>query len=159
VCLDLLHPDKVLPAELLPAVREAAGARKVVFTNGCFDVLHAGHVQCLREAKEQGDVLVVGLNSDASVHRLKGPARPVMRQDDRAAMLAALGCVDRVVIFDADTPTELVRVLRPDVLVKGGEYEDRPIAGEEHAGRVHLVEMLPGRSTTATLARLQDVRS
>ena len=100
----------------------AAGARTVVFTNGCFDLLHVGHVSYLSEAAALGDVLIVGVNSDASVRRLKGPSRPVIGETDRAAMLAALACVRYVVVFDEDTPHRLLEAIRPDVLVKGGTY-------------------------------------
>jgi D-beta-D-heptose 7-phosphate kinase/D-beta-D-heptose 1-phosphate adenosyltransferase len=156
---DLLHGVKILPPELLPPVlasRRAAG-RRVAFTNGCFDLLHAGHVQCLAEARAQADLLVVGLNSDASVRSLKGPTRPANEWADRAAVLAALASVDLVVGFDAPTPLELIRIVRPDVLVKGADYRREEIAGadfvESCGGRVHLAAMRGGRSTTATLAR------
>lgn len=158
VVVDLLHDIKIVPPDLLPAIRDVARAQgqRVAFTNGCFDVLHAGHVHCLTEARAQGDVLVVGLNSDASVRRLKGPRRPVNTAADRAAVLAGLACVDYVVEFDADDPAELVRTLRPDVMVKGADYANRHIAGAEHAGRVHLVPLRDGRSSTATIDALHS---
>lgn len=129
--------------------------RRVVFTNGCFDILHAGHVKLLEEARSLGDYLVVGLNSDASVRRLKGNGRPRNLQDDRAAVLAAIRWVDEVVIFEEDTPLELILRLRPDVLVKGGDYGPGAIVGEDEVlgwgGSVHRVTLLPGRSTSALL--------
>ena len=129
----------------------------VVATNGCFDLLHVGHVQTLSRARAEGDRLVVGVNSDASVSRLKGPRRPVNPELDRAALLASLRCVDAVVIFGEDTPVETLRVLRPDVHVKGGDYrlEDLPEAGvvQEYGGRVVLIDLVPGRSTTSMLER------
>ena len=134
--------------------------RKVVFTNGCFDILHAGHVHCLERAKSFGDRLVVGLNSDDSVRRLKGKKRPVMNQSDRAAILSALECVDLVVAFDEDTPLELIRALKPAVLVKGGDYSPQDVVGrdmvEEWGGRVEIVPVLDGKSTTGILRLLSD---
>lgn len=130
---------------------------RVGFTNGCFDVLHAGHVALLRAARRRCDRLVVGLNTDASVARLKGPARPVNPLADRAAVLAALAAVDAVVGFEEDTPLELIRALRPEVLVKGSDYTIDRVVGAElvqgWGGEVVLVDLLPGRSTTAILAR------
>jgi D-beta-D-heptose 7-phosphate kinase/D-beta-D-heptose 1-phosphate adenosyltransferase len=151
------------PAELasLAAAARSRGKR-IVFTNGCFDLLHAGHVAGLAEAAIQGDRLVVGLNSDSSVRRLKGPDRPIIPQAERAAMLAALASVDYVVVFEEDTPLELIRQLRPDVLVKGTSYAHRPIAGQEfvesYGGRVHLAREIEGWSTTALLERLSAGR-
>jgi rfaE bifunctional protein nucleotidyltransferase chain/domain len=131
--------------------------RTVVFTNGCFDVLHAGHVTYLTVAKGLGDVLVVGLNGDASVRRLKGASRPVNGVEDRALVLEALRCVDAVVVFDEDTPLDLITAILPDVLVKGGDYTRDTIVGadvvESHGGRIQTVPLLPGRSTTSILAR------
>jgi D-beta-D-heptose 7-phosphate kinase/D-beta-D-heptose 1-phosphate adenosyltransferase len=145
--------------ELLALVGPAArDTRTVVFSNGCFDLLHAGHVHCLRAAKALGDILVVGVNSDASVRRLKGASRPVVDQHHRAAMLAALTCVDHVVIFDDDTPERLIAELRPDVLVKGAEPRRGLIPGEtivaSYGGRLELVPALPGISTTTLIERL-----
>ncbi len=131
----------------------------VVFTNGCFDILHAGHVSILERARQLGDRLVVGLNSDTSVRRLKGPTRPVNCEGDRAEVMAALACVDLVVLFGEDTPLELINQLRPNVLVKGADYRaDQVVGGDEvrsWGGRVELLALLPGRSTTATIARAQ----
>jgi len=134
-----------------------AAGRKVVFTNGCFDILHAGHARYLHEARREGDVLVVGLNSDASVKRLKGAGRPVVPQDDRAELLASLGCVDYVVVFDEDTPERIIRDVEPDVLVKGEDWKDKGVVGREfvesRGGKVVLVKLLPGRSTTSIVER------
>jgi D-beta-D-heptose 7-phosphate kinase / D-beta-D-heptose 1-phosphate adenosyltransferase len=131
--------------------------RKVVFTNGCFDILHAGHLASLEGAKRLGDLLVVGLNSDASVRRLKGNSRPVIDQENRASLLAGLGCVDIVVIFDEPTPEELIRQLDPNVLVKGGDYRVDQIAGADfvlsRGGQVLALPLVPGLSTTAILER------
>jgi D-beta-D-heptose 7-phosphate kinase/D-beta-D-heptose 1-phosphate adenosyltransferase len=139
-----------------------AAGRRVVFTNGCFDILHAGHARYLHEARREGDLLVVGLNSDASVRRLKGAGRPVVPQDDRAELLASLGCVDYVVVFDEDTPLELIRAVEPDVLVKGEDWSEKGVVGREdveaRGGKVVLVKLLPGRSTTSIVERARGKR-
>ena len=137
----------------LRAALKRAG-RKAVFTNGCFDLLHAGHIYSLEKARSFGDFLFLGLNSDASVRRLKGPSRPFNAAADRAAVLAALQAVDAVIVFTQDTPLELIKALRPDVLVKGADYQDSAVAGAEFAGQVALVPLLRGRSTTALAAKM-----
>ncbi len=135
----------------------------VVFTNGVFDLLHPGHVDVLTAARREGEALVVGLNSDDSVRRLKGPDRPVRSEAERAYVLAALEAVDAVVVFDQPTPLELIRLLRPDVLVKGGDYSEATIVGASEVraggGRVVIVPITPGHSTTSTIARLRDQTS
>ena len=128
--------------------------QKIVFTNGCFDILHAGHVSVLEFARSKGDVLVVGVNSDASVKRLKGPSRPVNKQADRALVLAALESVSAVCVFDEDTPYNLIKLIRPDVLVKGGDYKPSQIVGREFAGKVVRFALLKGRSTTNIIKRI-----
>ena len=131
----------------------------VVFTNGCFDILHRGHVSYLTRARALGDRLIVGVNTDASVRRLKGEGRPVVGQDDRAYVLAALACVDAVTLFDEDTPAQLIEALVPDVLVKGGDYTPEQVVGREiverSGGRLVLLPFLSGRSTTQILNRIQ----
>jgi D-beta-D-heptose 7-phosphate kinase/D-beta-D-heptose 1-phosphate adenosyltransferase len=129
--------------------------KKVVFTNGCFDILHVGHVKYLQIAKSFGDILIVGLNSDASVSRLKGPTRPVNVAEDRAYLLAALEAVDFVVPFEDDTPYELIKMIAPDVLVKGGDYEGKEVVGTEFAGELRLVDFVDGKSTTQTIQKIQ----
>jgi D-beta-D-heptose 7-phosphate kinase/D-beta-D-heptose 1-phosphate adenosyltransferase len=130
---------------------------KLVFTNGCFDILHRGHVELIARARELGDRLVVGLNSDDSVRRLKGPSRPLQPELDRAACLAGLAAVDGVVIFGEDTPAELIAELRPDVLVKGGDYRPADVVGrqtvEAGGGRVVIIPLIAGRSTSEIVAR------
>jgi D-beta-D-heptose 7-phosphate kinase/D-beta-D-heptose 1-phosphate adenosyltransferase len=146
--------------------RELAGmraaGRKVVFTNGCFDILHAGHARYLHEARSHGDVLVVGLNSDASVRRLKGEGRPVVPQSDRAEVLASLDSVDYVVVFDEDTPEDLIRSVEPDVLVKGEDWKDKGVAGREfvesRGGKFVLVKLLAGRSTSKVVEKIRGKR-
>lgn len=141
----------------LPWRRRQPGS--VVFTNGVFDLLHSGHVDVLLAARAQGDALVVGLNTDASVRRLKGATRPIRDENDRAYVLAALEVVDAVVTFDADTPLELIRALMPDVLVKGGDYSVETVVGAgdvlARGGKVIIVPLTPGHSTTGTVERLR----
>lgn len=133
---------------------------ELVFTNGCFDLLHRGHASLLYRARALGDLLVVGLNSDASVRRLKGPGRPLLPERDRAWLLASLRPVDAVTVFEEDTPLELVRALRPDVLVKGADYEPEEVVGrsevEADGGEVRLLPLEPGRSTSRLVARLRE---
>ena len=131
---------------------EKLNGKTVVFTNGCFDILHVGHLRYLFEAKEKGDILIVGLNSDASVKRLKGEKKPYVAQDERAELLAGLIPVDYVVIFEEDTPIELLKKIKPSVHVKGGDYtkEKLPetVVVEENGGRVEIVSLVKGKSTT-----------
>ncbi len=132
-----------------------ANGKKVIFTNGCFDILHVGHVKYLQIAKSFGDVLIVGLNSDASVSRLKGPTRPVNIAQDRAYILAALEAVDFVVPFEEDTPHELIKMIKPDTLVKGGDYKGKKVVGTEFASELKLVDFVDGKSTTKTIQKIQ----
>ena len=133
--------------------------QKVVFTNGCFDVLHFGHVHYLLEARKLGDILVVGLNSDDSVRRLKGPARPINGEKERAFVLAALNCVDYIVIFEEDTPENLIKVVQPDVLVKGGDYTIDNIVGADfvmqNGGTVTTLSFVEGYSSTHVIEQLK----
>lgn len=151
---------KQLDLDELAAVvaEERARGRRIVFTNGCYDMLHTGHVQSLEFARAQGDFLIVALNGDASVARQKGPSRPVVGEDERARMLSALACVDAVVQFDHDTPQALIERLRPDVLVKGADYAGREVVGREiveaHGGAVVLAPLVDGVSTTTILHRI-----
>jgi D-beta-D-heptose 7-phosphate kinase/D-beta-D-heptose 1-phosphate adenosyltransferase len=140
--------------------REKRNGRRIVFTNGCFDLLHPGHIRSLELARQLGDALIIGLNSDASVRKLKGDGRPVITEGERAEILAALECVDAVVIFDDLTPREVIAALLPDVLVKGGDWRGDRIVGREEVeaagGRVVSVPVLPGYSTTAILRRIRE---
>jgi D-beta-D-heptose 7-phosphate kinase/D-beta-D-heptose 1-phosphate adenosyltransferase len=129
--------------------------KKIVFTNGCFDILHVGHVKYLQIAKSFGDILIVGLNSDESVSRLKGPSRPVNIAEDRAYLLAALEAVDFVVPFVEDTPLNLIKMIKPDTLVKGGDYEGKEVVGTEFAAELKLVDFVDGKSTTKTIEKIQ----
>ena len=132
--------------------------KSIVFTNGCFDILHLGHIDYLSKARALGDILIVGVNTDASVRRLKGDDRPIVQEDDRAAVLAALGVVDYVCLFDEDTPYELIRALVPDILVKGADWSVGDIVGkdivEAAGGTVHTIEFLPNRSTTNIIQKI-----
>lgn len=134
--------------------------RRVVLTNGCFDLLHIGHTRYLQEARSLGDLLVVAINSDAAVSALKGPERPLVPEQERAEVLAALGCVDYVTIFDAPDPGEVVAAVQPDVLVKGGDWPVEKIVGREvvqaRGGRVVSLPLVPGASTTGLVRRILD---
>lgn len=130
--------------------------KKIVFTNGCFDILHVGHVKYLEVAKSYGDVLILGLNADSSVRKLKGPTRPINTQDDRAYILASLESVDYVVIFEEETPYELIKLIKPHVLVKGGDYEGKKVVGQDIADELKLVQFVDGKSTTNTIKRIQE---
>ena len=134
----------------------------MAFTNGVFDLLHPGHIDILTAARDSADALIVGVNSDESVRRLKGPTRPVRGDAERAYVLAALECVDIVVIFPEDTPLNLVRHLKPDVIVKGGDYSEETIVGatevKSWGGRVLVVPLTPGHSTTAIIRKLSETR-
>jgi len=131
--------------------------KKIVFTNGCFDLLHAGHVRYLEAAKSFGDVLIVGLNSDRSVRELKGESRPINNENDRAYILAALEVVDYVVLFDEDTPYKLIKTIKPNTLVKGGDYEGQTVVGQDLVDELKLVKFIEGKSTTKTIERIQNI--
>ncbi|MFN0084903.1 MAG: D-glycero-beta-D-manno-heptose 1-phosphate adenylyltransferase [Blastocatellia bacterium] len=153
---------KVLSLEDLRVERERLRrlGRRVVFTNGCFDILHPGHVRYLRQARELGDALIVALNSDRSVRELKGPGRPILREDERAEVMAALECVEYVTIFDEPTPREVIAALLPDVLVKGGDWGIERIVGREEVeaagGRVLSLPFVDGSSTTDVIERILE---
>jgi rfaE bifunctional protein nucleotidyltransferase chain/domain len=140
-----------------------AANQVVVFTNGVFDLLHRGHVEYLEEARSLGDRLVVGVNSDVSVHRLKGPGRPVVHEEDRTRLVRALGCVDLAVLFDEDTPERLIREVRPQVLVKGGDWPVERIVGREFVeslgGRVRSVPLRQGHGTSRLIERIRAGKS
>ena len=133
--------------------------KKIVFTNGCFDILHAGHVRYLQKARSLGDMLILGLNSDASVSRLKGPSRPVVKQEDRATVLSGLESVDYIVMFEDDTPLDVIEQLVPHILVKGGDYIPDHIVGYDvvtrHGGQVIVVDFVEGRSTTKIIEAIR----
>jgi D-beta-D-heptose 7-phosphate kinase/D-beta-D-heptose 1-phosphate adenosyltransferase len=157
------HRDSVAKVKNLDVLaslvnREKEKGKRVVFTNGCFDLLHAGHVKYLQKARSFGDILILGLNSDASVRRLKGANRPLIDEEERAHLLAALDCIDYVVLFDEDTPLRLIKTLRPDVLVKGGDYTREGVVGHEvvesYGGRVELVKFVDGKSTTGIIEKI-----
>lgn len=140
--------------------RLRASRKTVVFTNGCFDIIHRGHVEYLTKARAMGDVLVVGLNSDESVVRLKGPGRPVVQQEDRAIVMAALAMVDYVCMFSEDTPLELITAVVPDILVKGADWPIDKVVGkdvvEKAGGQVRTIDVVPGRSTTSIIDRIRS---
>ncbi len=147
--------------ELLPLrAKWRVEHKRVVFTNGCFDILHRGHVEYLEQARAHGDLLVVGLNTDDSVRRLKGASRPIVPQEDRATILAALRCVDFVVLFEEDTPANLIAQIQPDVLVKGADYQVNEIVGHEQVlaagGEVVRIPLTPGRATRDVIATILE---
>ncbi len=157
-----MHRGRVIDAAEMSVIRDemdAAGLR-LVFTNGCFDLLHAGHVRYLQQARALGDALVVGLNGDGSVRELKGEGRPLNPQEDRAEVLAALGCVDYVVIFEGKRATDLLRAVRPHIYAKGGDYTPQSLDSAERAAleacgsRIEILPLVPGRSTTALAGKL-----
>jgi D-beta-D-heptose 7-phosphate kinase/D-beta-D-heptose 1-phosphate adenosyltransferase len=151
---------KILPrrelASLLEPLRRSG--KTIVFTNGCFDLLHAGHVKYLQQARALGDILVLGLNSDTSIRRLKGDKRPLLDESERAQILAALDCIDYLSIFEEDTPLELIKVLQPNVLAKGGDYEPEQVVGkdfvESYGGRLELIQFVGGKSTTSIIDKV-----
>lgn len=135
-------------------------SRRIVFTNGCFDIIHAGHVKYLAEAKKLGDILFLGLNSDQSVRRLKGASRPINSEADRASVLSALRSIDYVVVFGEDTPENIIRTIRPDVLVKGGDYKIENIVGADfvksEGGEVVTIDFVAGKSTTKIIEKMKS---
>ncbi len=151
---------KILPRDELAILLDSqrTAGKKIVFTNGCFDLLHAGHVKYLQQARNLGDLLVLGLNSDDSIRRLKGPKRPLLDESERAQILAALDCIDYLTIFDEDTPLELLQIVRPDILVKGGDYLPDEVVGKElvesYGGRVELIQFVDGKSTTNIIDKI-----
>ncbi|MFP5213165.1 MAG: D-glycero-beta-D-manno-heptose 1-phosphate adenylyltransferase, partial [Acidobacteriota bacterium] len=160
--LDGLSSSKTVSldtARILVKSWRASGST-IVFTNGCFDLLHPGHVQLLNQARELGDRLVVGLNADSSIRRLKGAGRPILHERDRASLLAALSCVDLVVLFEEDTPHALLRALRPDILAKGANYRAEEVVGreivEEYGGKVRLVPVSGGHSTSTLIDSIRE---
>lgn len=136
-----------------------ATGKKIVTTNGCFDLLHVGHVRILKQSKELGDVLVVGINSDASVQKLKGPERPIVGESDRAEVLSSLACVDYVTIFGEDTPVEFLTSVKPDIHVKGADYKPSDLAEtpvvESFGGQVKILSLVPAKSTTSLVERIK----
>jgi rfaE bifunctional protein nucleotidyltransferase chain/domain len=152
----------VTPRALVAAVQSAKRrGRRVVFTNGCFDLLHVGHIRYLERAKRLGDLLIVAVNTDRSVRRIKGPHRPVVPQAQRAEVVAALGCVDYVVLFPTETPRPLIASVRPDILVKGGDWSVEQIAGkaevEASGGKVKTIPLTRGSSTTKLIKKIRSL--
>ena len=158
------YKEKILPLEDLLArlAQERAAGRKIVFTNGCFDILHPGHIAYLEDAAACGDVMVLGLNSDTSVRRLKGSERPINSEQDRAVMLAGLASIDYVTLFDQDTPMELISAVKPDVLVKGGDWTIENIVGADfvqgRGGEVYSLPFREGYSPTSLIEKIKALR-
>lgn len=153
-----MKDNKITTAALLKKILRSGRRKKIVFTNGCFDILHYGHVRYLQEAKSKGDMLVVGLNSDESVRRLKGRNRPIMPQRERAKILTALSCVDYCIIFNDDTPLRLIKGLKPDILIKGGDWKKEKIVGGDftlaHGGKVLTIPYIKSHSTTNIIKKI-----
>ena len=145
------------PALKRKLAADRRAGRKIVFTNGVFDILHAGHLKVFEKSAALGDRLIVGMNSDASVLRLKGPGRPIVPEKERALLVAGLVPVDYVTLFSDDTPAKLIEMIRPDVLVKGGDYKVGQIVGREHSKRVVRIPLVKGRSSTDVIARVVKV--
>lgn len=149
----------VRPSELTEELARLRPLSKIVFTNGCFDLLHVGHVRYLNQARALGDLLVVGLNSDASVKRLKGDERPLQNEEDRLEILAGLECVDFVTLFTEDTPIKLIEIVKPNILVKGGDWPVDKIVGHDfvasYGGRTQTLPFVPGRSTTNLFEKIK----
>jgi rfaE bifunctional protein nucleotidyltransferase chain/domain len=154
------HSSRILARNRLAGFRAENRSKKLVFTNGCFDLIHRGHAELIASARSLGDILVVGLNSDSSVKRIKGGGRPFVGQDDRAFVLLQFRSVDYVTFFDEETPLEVIEALRPDILVKGAEYGAGEIVGESlvegYGGSVVRIEMIEGYSTTRLVERLRE---
>lgn len=152
-------PSKMLSDDQIEKFRQTHLDKKIVFTNGCFDILHTGHIKYLRDAARKGDILIVGLNSDSSVKKLKGNDRPINTESDRAEMLCALEFVNYVAIFDEETPLELIKRIKPDILVKGGDYKGKLVVGakeiEEYGGKVILIPFVKGKSTTNIISKIR----
>jgi len=161
---EAIHPEKTINLNTLIQISRDLKLqnKRSVFTNGCFDILHAGHVEYLQKARALGDLLIVGLNSDQSVSRLKGALRPVQPSFDRARILASLACVDYIIIFEEDTPIETIRSIKPDILVKGADYSLENTIGAKEVlswgGSVEHITLLPGRSTSSIIQKAQIVR-
>jgi D-beta-D-heptose 7-phosphate kinase/D-beta-D-heptose 1-phosphate adenosyltransferase len=150
--------EKIVNWDMLQKIVSGAQfhGKKVVFTNGCFDIIHTGHIKYLRQAKAVGDILVIGLNSDASVSRIK-PKRPINPQEQRAEVLSSLEMVDYVTLFDEDTPYELIKFLKPDILVKGGDWKKEDIVGSDIAGETHSLPYVEGVSTSEIIERIKKL--
>jgi D-beta-D-heptose 7-phosphate kinase/D-beta-D-heptose 1-phosphate adenosyltransferase len=152
-----MHPDKIVDRKSLKSVISELKSRnkKTVFTNGCFDILHIGHIRYLEEAKKFGDVLVVGLNTDSSVSKIK-PGRPVVPEQQRAEVLSALYIVDYITLFSEDTPYELIREVEPDVLIKGSDWKEEDIVGRDIVKEVHTIPFVKGASTSEIIKKIRN---
>ena len=144
--------------KLLKFLSEAKKTKKkVVFTNGCFDIIHSGHISLLEKAKKLGDILIVGLNADSSVKKLKGSGRPINKEKDRASVLSAMEMVDKIIIFKEDTPYEILKIIKPDILVKGADYKHSKIVGNAFAKKTIRIKLVKGQSTSGIIRKLKTV--
>ena len=159
---DSIMETKIFPLNQLVSIidNQKLQHKTIVFTNGCFDILHAGHVQYLQKAKEHGDILVIGLNADVSVSSIKGPQRPIVKEDQRAFVLSGLACVDYITIFDSPDPLNVIEQIKPDILVKGADWAEKDIIGadivKEAGGQVARIHLVPDISTTEIINRIKN---
>ncbi len=156
-----LHPAVLTSSNLLQVIQSyKADNKKIVFTNGCFDLLHIGHIRYLRQAKKLADVLIVGVNTDRSVQKIKGPTRPIQNENDRAEILVSLKAVDHTILFDEDTPLELIKKIKPNFLVKGGDWKITEIVGSEfvlsYGGTVQPLQFVADRSSTSLIQKSKN---
>jgi len=156
------HKEKIVSKKsLINKVKSLRKANRIAFTNGCFDIIHYGHIQYLQKAKGKGRILVVGINSDASVRKIKGAGRPIVKQRARAQVLAALECVDYVAIFNEDTPLNLIRAVKPDILIKGADWRAKGVVGsdiiKEHGGKVEFIKFAKGFSSTKLAKKIEKL--
>ncbi len=153
-----MSKDKIIERKRLKEIIQKlrSEGKRIVFTNGCFDIIHIGHIRCLIEAKRQADILIVGLNTDSSVSRIK-PGRPIIPEEQRAEVLSTIEMVDYITFFDEDTPYELIKEIQPDVLVKGGDWNIKDVVGADIVKEVHIVPFVEGVSTTEIIRRIQNL--
>ncbi len=152
----LISRGSIITHEMISYIRELHNGQRIVFTNGCFDLLHRGHLSLLKFCREKGDIIIVGMNSDSSVRALKGDSRPIQDETTRSQILSGLSYVDYVIIFDESTPLNIIKDLRPDILVKGGDYTVESIIGREHAGETIVFSTIEGISTSNTITHILD---
>ncbi|MFW6134450.1 MAG: adenylyltransferase/cytidyltransferase family protein [Elusimicrobiota bacterium] len=144
---------------LVKKLETERNGKKIVFTNGCFDIIHPGHIHILREASKKGDILIVGINTDDSVKKIKGPARPVFNENARAETVSSMEMVDYVLMFSEETPYRIIKKIKPDVLVKGSQYSEKEIVGEDIAKETVRVKMMPGYSTSDIINKIQNIKN
>ena len=154
----MLDQDSLSENEKISNIKNASNnGKKIVFTNGCFDIIHSGHIKYLEEAKNCGDILVVGINSDSSVKKLKGPDRPIINESDRVKVLSSIKYVDFVLVFNDETPLKLIKLIRPDVLVKGGDYKNKSIVGRSFAKETRTLSFIKNKSSSKIIKKIKKI--